>query len=137
MKNWIVAFARMEGMDKNMSAMRAEMDAVPKRFDAVETNLGRKISRIGGSYPEIYGKTVFPGGRRQKKRNVLYGHLGWKDKRSAGKHEYSGGSYYQNYSSTSVPSPSERIEDLKNSSNAFLEVSHILGACSLIRGVHS
>ena len=53
--------ARMDGMDKNMSAMRAEMDAVPKRFDAVETNL-----RIGGSYPEIYGKTVFPGGRRQK-----------------------------------------------------------------------
>ena len=24
--------ARMDGMDKNMSAMRAEMDAVPKRF---------------------------------------------------------------------------------------------------------
>ena len=71
--------ARMDGMDKNMSAMRAEMDAVPKRF----------------------------------------GHLDWKDKKSTGNTNISGGFYYQNYSSTSVPSPSARIADLKNSSNAF------------------
>lgn len=58
--------ARMEGMDKNMSAMRAEMDAVPKRVDAGRDKSGQKNFRIGGSYPEIYGKTVFPGGRRQK-----------------------------------------------------------------------
>ena len=68
--------ARMEGMDKNMSAMRA-------------------------------------------KRNVLYVHLDWKDKKSTGNTNISGGFYYQNYSSTSVPSPSARIADLKNSSNAF------------------
>ena len=72
----------LEGMDKNMSAMRAEMDAVPKRFDAVETNLGRKISESEAATRRYTGKTVFPGGRRQK-RNVLYVHLGWKDKRSA------------------------------------------------------
>ena len=74
--------ARMDGMDKNMSAMRAEMDAVPKRFDAVETNLGRKISDRR-QLPGDIRKNCFS--RWQKaKRNVLYVHLGWKDKRSAG-----------------------------------------------------
>lgn len=58
--------ARMEGMDKNMSAMRAEMDAVPKRVDAVETNLGRKISESEAATRRYTEKLFFPGGRRQK-----------------------------------------------------------------------
>lgn len=56
---------------------------------------------------------------QKEKRNVPHGHLDWKDKKSTGNTNISGGFYYQNYSSTSVPSPSARIADLKNSSNAF------------------
>lgn len=74
--------ARMDGMDKNMSAMRAEMDAVPKRFDAVETNRAEKFQNRR-QLPGDIRKNCFS--RWQKaKRNVLYVHLGWKDKRSAG-----------------------------------------------------
>ena len=109
--------ARMDGMDKNMSAMRAEMDAVPKRFDAVETNLGRKISESEAVTRRYTEKLFFQVAEGKKKRSVRSSGLeGYQIRR---RHEYSGGSYYQNYSSTSVPSPSARIADLKNSSNAF------------------
>ena len=59
--------ARMEGMDKNMSAMRAEMDAVPKRFDAVETNLGRKISESEAATRRYTEKLFFQVASRLRK----------------------------------------------------------------------
>ena len=62
--------ARMEGMDKNMSAMRAEMDAVPKRFDAVETNLGRKISESEAATRRYTEKLFFQVAEGKKKRSV-------------------------------------------------------------------
>lgn len=108
--------ARMDGMDKNMSAMRAEMDAVPKRFDAVETNLGRKISESEAVTRRYTEKLFFQVAEGKKKR--LYVHLGWRIK-DPPRHELPAVLPYQNYSSTSVPSPSARIADLKNSSNAF------------------
>ena len=62
--------ARMDGMDKNMSAMRAEMDAVPKRFDAVETNLGRKISESEAVTRRYTEKLFFQVAEGKKKRSV-------------------------------------------------------------------
>ena len=62
--------ARMDGMDKNMSAMRAEMDAVPKRFDAVETNLGRKISESEAATRRYTEKLFFQVAEGKKKRSV-------------------------------------------------------------------
>lgn len=62
--------ARMEGMDKNMSAMRAEMDAVPKRFDAVETNLGRKISESEAATRRYTEKLFFQVAEGKKKCSV-------------------------------------------------------------------
>ena len=61
--------ARMDGMDKNMSAMRAEMDAVPKRFDAVETNLGRKISESEAATRRYTEKLFFQVAEGKKKRS--------------------------------------------------------------------
>ena len=110
--------ARMEGMDKNMSAMRAEMDAVPKRFDA-----------------EIYGKTVFPGGRRQKETFCT---VIWSGRiKIRRKHEYFRRillSELFKYECTVALRTDRGFEELFK---CLLEVSHILGACSLIRGVHS
>ena len=62
--------ARMDGMDKNMSAMRAEMDAVPKRFDAVETNLGRKISESEAVTRRYTEKLFFQVAEGKKKRST-------------------------------------------------------------------
>ena len=68
--------ARMDGMDKNMSAMRAEMDAVPKRFDAVETNLGRKISESEAAARRYTEKLFFQVAEGKKKCSVRSSGLG-------------------------------------------------------------
>ena len=62
--------ARMDGMDKNMSAMRAEMDAVPKRFNAVETNLGRKISESEAATRRYTEKFFFQVAECKEKRST-------------------------------------------------------------------
>lgn len=75
--------ARMDGMDKNMSADAGRNgQAVPKRFDSGRDKSGQKNFRIGGSYRRYTEKLFFQ--VAEGKRNVLYVHLGWKDKRSAG-----------------------------------------------------
>ena len=53
------------------------------------------------------------------KRNISGMPLHWKDKKPPEMREFPAEHFYKNYSSTSVPSPSARIADLKNSSNAF------------------
>ena len=50
--------------------MRAEMDAVPKRFDAVETNLGRKISESEAATRRYTEKLFFQVAEGKKKRSV-------------------------------------------------------------------
>lgn len=68
-------FVAFEGrMDEKFIAsedrMRAEMDAVPKRFDAVETNLGRKISESEAATRRYTEKLFFQVAEGKKKRSV-------------------------------------------------------------------
>ena len=126
--------ARMDGMDKNMSAMRAEMDAVPKRFDAVETNLGRKISE-SEQLPGDIRKNCFSGGRRQKETFCTFIWAGRiKDPPETRIFRRILLSELLKYKRTVALSTDRGFEELLK---CFLQVGHILGACSLIRGMHS
>ena len=126
--------ARMDGMDKNMSAMRAEMDAVPKRFDAVETNLGRKISESEAA-TRRYTENCFS--RWQAKKKTFCTVI-WSGRiKIRRKHEYFRRillSELLKYKRTVALSTDRGFEELLK---CFLQVGHILGACSLIRRVHS
>ena len=120
--------ARMDGMDKNMSAMRAEMDAVPKRFDAVETNLGRKISESEAVTRRYTEKLFFQVAEGKKKRSVRSSGLETRIFRRILLSEL------LKYKRTVALSTDRGFEELLK---CFLQVGHILGACSLIRGMHS
>ena len=126
--------ARMDGMDKNMSAMRAEMDAVPKRFDAVETNLGRKISESEAVTRRYTEKLFFQVAEGKKTFCTFIWAGRIKDPPETRIFRRILLSELLKYECTVALSTDRGFEELFK---CLFQVGHILGACSLIRRVHS